>query len=124
MRRLVDKAEDAAHGRHGAVVDAAPASAGHAPPVHLRHEEGAVRVHRLDVADVTLRRRAADPHHHDGPGSGYGSLSEAECARVPPPLGGVATPRYIALVGNPPGAVAVGEAIGGPPDRAGGPGRG
>src|SRR5438067_1123432 len=98
------------------------ASTRRAPPVHFGHQERAVPIDGLDIADVALRRRGADTHHHDGAGPRDGSLAEAERPRVPPPLGGIAAPGNVALVRDPPGAVAVCEAIGGSRYRPGGRG--
>src|SRR5438094_7456405 len=108
---LVNEAQDAAHRGHPPVVDAVPAAARYAPPVHLRDHKGAVRIDRLDIADVALWRSAANAHHHDGARSRRGSLGDAEGAGVPPPLRGVPPPGDVALVRHPPGAVAIAEAI-------------
>src|SRR5207248_4520687 len=107
----VDEAQDAAQGGHRPVVDPVPAATRHAPPVHLRDQEGAVRIDRLDIGDVPLGRRTADAHYHDGARSRCGALREAEGPRVPPPLRGVPPPGDVALMGDPPGAVAIAEAV-------------
>src|SRR5207248_8917583 len=104
-----------------AVVDAVPAAAGNAPPVHLRYQERPVGVDRLDIGDVALRRAAADAHHHDGAGPRGPALSEAEASSVPPPLIGIPPPGDGAFVGDPPGAVAGGKPVGRTRSGAGNP---
>src|ERR1700730_18502787 len=108
---LVDEAQqvESGGGLDRAVIEPAPSAV-----VHLGYGEGPVRVHGLDVRHVSDRRGPTDALHHGGAHQRELAVGEAELLRVVPPLPGVARPRHITLVRDPPGAIAVGELASGP----------